>query len=94
MGGLEKGAATVKEALAHFMAESARILAAIREDIAEVRLSNARTDRRLLEMQQQADADRQRADADRQRAEQERREFNRRLAEIADAQGLLIENMV
>lgn len=52
----------LETALARFMEESARILAAIHEDIAEIRASNARTDRQLLEMQRQAEKDRQRAD--------------------------------
>jgi hypothetical protein len=83
--------------------------------IAEIRASNARTDRQLLEMQQQADKerqqadkerqradkdrqradkDRQRADKDRQRAEKDRKDFNKRLAEISDSMGTLIEDMV
>ena len=45
-----------------------------------MRASNARTDRQLLQMQQQAD--------------QERKEFNRRMAEISDSMGRLIEDFV
>jgi len=98
---LEERVSKVEEALAFFMTETARLFAEMREDIAEIRASNARTDRILLEMQQQAEKDRQQADRDRQQsekdrqqAEKDRRDFNRRLAEATDAQGLLIENMV
>ena len=125
------------------MLESSQAIAANREAIAEIRASNARTDRQLLLMQQQADRDRERgdrdrdkltammeqadrdrergdrdrekltammeqankdrergdrdrekADLDRERAERERKDFNRRLAEVTDSQGLMIENMV
>ena len=98
---LEERVSKVEEALAFFMTETARLFAEMREDIAEIRASNARTDRILLEMQQQAEKDRQQAEKDRQQAEKDRqqaekdrRDFNRRLAEVTDAQGLLIENMV
>ncbi len=47
---------------------------------------------------EQADADRKRADEDRKRADsewkQERRDFNKRLAELSDSMGTLIEDMV
>jgi uncharacterized membrane-anchored protein YhcB (DUF1043 family) len=98
---VEERVGKVEEALAFFMTETARLFAEMREDIAEIRASNARTDRMLLEMQQQAEKDRQQAEKDRQQAEKDRqqaekdrRDFNRRLAETTDAQGLLIENMV
>jgi len=91
---LEERVGKVEEALAFFMTETARLFAEMREDMAEIRASNARTDRILLEMQQQAERDRQQAERDRQQAERDRRDFNRRLAETTDAQGLLIENMV
>ena len=84
----------LEEALAKFMEQTSLILAASREDIAEIRASNARTDRQLLEMQRQAEKDRQRADQDRQRAEKEQKEFNRQLAGISDRLGTLIEDMV
>ena len=98
----------LEEALARFMDQTSRILAAIHEDIAEIRASNARTDRQLLEMQRQADKDRQQADKDRQQvdkdrqqaeidrqqAEKERKEFNRQLAALSDRLGTLIEDMV
>ena len=101
--------------LARFIEHTDLIVAAIHEDIAEIRASHARTDRQLLEMQQQADKerqqadkerqradkdrqradkDRQRADKDRQRAEKDRKDFNKRLAEISDSMGTLIEDMV
>jgi Holliday junction resolvase len=69
------------------MEQSSVILAAIHEDIAEIRASNARTDRRLLEMQQQAEKDRQ-------QAEKDRKDFNKRLAGLSDSMGTLIEDMV
>jgi Holliday junction resolvase len=55
--------------------------------VAEIRAGQARTDRQLLEMQQQADKERQQADKD-------RKDFNKRLAEISDSMGTLIEDMV
>jgi hypothetical protein len=112
---VEERVGKVEEALAFFMTETARLFAEMREDIAEIRASNARTDRMLLEMQQQAEKDRQQAEKDRQQAEKDRQQaerdrqqaerdrqqaekdrgdFNRRLAETTDVQGLLIENMV
>jgi hypothetical protein len=44
--------------LARFMDQTSLILAAIREEVAEIRASNARTDRQLLAVQQQAERDR------------------------------------
>ena len=85
-------------ALASFVEHTERMVAAIHEDVAEIRASNARTDRKLLEMQQQADRDRQQAEKsrqqDREQTEKDRIDFNKRLAEIADAHGRLIEDMV
>ena len=96
-------------ALASFVEHTERMVAAIHEDVAEIRASNARTDRKLLEMQQQADRDRQQAERsrqqdrqqaeksrqqDREQTEKDRIDFNKRLAEIADAHGRLIEDMV
>jgi hypothetical protein len=77
---IEARVVNLEEALANFIEHSDRIVAAIHEDIAEIRASNARTDRQLLEMQQRADRD--------------RKEFNKRLAEISDSMGTLIEDMV
>ena len=57
----------LEEALTKFMEQTFMILAANHEDIAEIRASNARTDRQLLEMQQQAEKDRQQAEAERNR---------------------------
>lgn len=91
----------LEEALTKFMEQTSMILAANREDIAEIRASNARTDRQLLVMQQQAEKDRQQAEKDRQQAEKdrqqaekERKEFNRQLAGISDRLANLIEDMV
>ena len=76
-------------------------IAAIHAEVAEIRASNARTDRQLLQMQHQAEKDRQQAEKDRQQiekdrqqAERDRKEFNKRLAEISDSMGTLIEDMV
>jgi hypothetical protein len=53
---------------------------------------------RLEEMQRQADKDRQRADRERERdreqAEKDRKDFNKRIAELSDSMGTLIEDMV
>ena len=85
-------------ALASFVEHTERMVAAIHEDVAEIRASNARTDRKLLELQQQAEKDRQQAEKsrqqDREQTEKDRIDFNKRLAEIADAHGRLIEDMV
>ena len=66
----------LEEALAKFMEQTSMILAANHEDIAEIRASNARTDRQLLEMQRQAEKERTQAEAkwerERERAEKER----------------------
>jgi hypothetical protein len=43
---------------------------------------------------QQADRDRQQADRDRQQADRDRKDFNKRLAELSDSMGTLIEDMV
>jgi hypothetical protein len=48
----------------------------------------------LQAMQQQADRDRQELRAMRERAEQELRQFNRRMAELSDSMGRLIEDFV
>ena len=95
----------LEEVLAKFMERSLEILAAnrediaaIREDVAEFRAHSARTDRQLLQVQQQAEREREQARKERQqdlqRADQERREFNKRLAELSDSMGTLIEDMV
>ena len=97
----EERVINLEAALARFMEQSSMILAAIHEDIAEIRASNARTDRQLLEMQQQAergreqaDRDRRQAEKDRQQADRDRKDFNKRLAELSDSMGTLIEDMV
>jgi hypothetical protein len=64
--GLEDRVETLEEVFAQFMRETSQILAANRENIAEIRASNARTDHQLLIMQQRADKDRQQAEKDRQ----------------------------
>ena len=93
---------------ASFMERTEEALADIRASTAEIRASNLRTDALLLEMQrqaekdrqqadkdrQQADKDRQQADKERQQAEKDRKDFNKRLAELSDSMGTLIEDMV
>jgi hypothetical protein len=85
-------------ALTRFIDQTSVILAAIHEDVAEIRVSNARTDRQLLQIQQQADRDRQRAEKTWQefneRYDKERRDFNKRMGEISESMGTLIEDMV
>src|SRR5437867_11344515 len=97
----EESVVNLEVTLARFIDQSNVILAAIHEDIAEIRASNARTDRQLLEMQQQAEKDRQQAEKDRQRAEKDRqqaekdrKDFNKRMAEISDSMGTLIDDMI
>jgi hypothetical protein len=93
-----------EEALADIRSSAADI----RASTAEIRASNLRTDAILLEMQrqaekdrqqaekdrQQAEKDRQQAERDRQQAEKDRKDFNKRLAELSDSMGTLIEDMV
>lgn len=73
--------------LATFMERTEEALADIRASTAEIRASNLRTDALLREMQRQADKERQ-------QAEKDRRDFNKRLAEISDSMGTLVEDMV
>ena len=91
----------LEETLNRLIEQTNAMLKANREDIAEIRASNARTDRMLLAMWQQADKDREQADKDREQAKlerleaaKERKEFNRQLAGISDRLGSLIEDMV
>lgn len=84
---IEERVSNLEAALSRFMDQTALVLAGIHEAVAEIRASNARTDRQLLEMQR-------RADEDRQQAERDRKDFNKRLAEISDSLGTLIEDMV
>ncbi len=93
---------------ASFMERTEEALADIRASTAEIRASNQRTDALLLKMQQQADKERQQADKDRQQAEKDRqqaekdrqqaekdrKDFNKRLAELSDSMGTLVEDMV
>src|SRR5438552_18922099 len=97
----EERVINLEASLARFIDHSNMIIAAIHEDVAEIRASNARTDRQLLEMRQEADRDRQQAERDRQQAERDRqqaerdrqqaerdrKDFNKRLAEISDSMG-------
>lgn len=68
---LEERVEDLHAILADFMRDSQRIMlasqqqiAAIREEVAAIRLSNARTDRILLEMRQESDRERARIDAE------------------------------
>ena len=84
------------------MERTEEALADIRASTAEIRASNLRTDALLMEMQRRADEDRQQADKDggqqadkdRQQADKDRKDFNRRLAELSDSMGTLVEDMV
>jgi hypothetical protein len=105
---IEEKVGHLEAALTRFVEQTSMIVASIHEDVAELRASHARTDRQLLSMQQQADQDRQelramqqQADQDRQelrsmreQASQESRQFNRRMAELSDSMGRLIEDFV
>jgi hypothetical protein len=50
--------------------------------------------RQADEDRKQADEDRRRSDEDRQRADKDRKDYNKRLAELSDSMGTLIEDMV
>src|SRR2546423_391455 len=80
------------------MEESRRFQAEMRENIKQIRESNARTDAQLLKMQEQADKDREQAEKnrekDREEARKERISFNKRMAELSDSMGTLVEDMV
>jgi hypothetical protein len=95
----------LEEVFISFMEESRRFQAEMRENIKQIRESNARTDAQLLKMQEQADQDRQQAEKDRQQAEKNREQdreearkerisFNKRMAELSDSMGTLVEDMV
>jgi hypothetical protein len=77
----------LEAALARFIEHTDQI-------VAEFRAGHPRADRHLLEMQQQAEKDRQQADKERQQADKDRKDFNKRLAEISDNMGTLIEDKV
>jgi hypothetical protein len=83
----EERVVNLETALATFIDQSNMVVAAIHEDIAEIRASNARTDRQLLAIQQKAERDREEGDKDRRR-------FNKQLAEISESMGTLVEDMV
>lgn len=83
----EERVVNLEASLARFIDQSNLMIAASHEDVAEMRAHSARTDRQLLEMRQQADKEQQQADKD-------RKDFNKRLAEISDSMGTLIEDMV
>src|SRR5215831_14284295 len=96
----EERVVNLEATLAKFIEHSDRHIAAMHEDIAEIRASNARTDRQLLELRQEAERDRHQAELDRQQAERDRqhdrqqaerdrKDFNKRLAEISDSMGTL-----
>ncbi len=59
---IEERVTNLEEVLAKFVSQTNLMLAAIHEEVAEMRASNARTDRRLLEMQQEADKQRELAE--------------------------------
>jgi len=90
----EERVVNLEATLARFIEHTNLMVAAIHEEVAEIRASNARTDRQLLAMQQEAEKGRQQADRDRQHAEKDRKDFNKRLAEFSESMGTLIEDMV
>jgi hypothetical protein len=108
MPAVEQRVDRLEEALIGFAEQSKAVfaaVAAIHEDVAEIRASNARTDRALLllrqeseerwkKFEQQAEKHREQAEKDRQQAGKERREFNKRMAEISDRVGRFVEDMV
>jgi hypothetical protein len=80
----EERVVNLEATLAQFIEQTNLIVAAIHEDIAEIRAStaeirasNARTDRQLLEMQQQAERERAQADKDRQQADKDRQQADK-----------------
>jgi hypothetical protein len=77
----------LEEVFASFMEESRRFQAEIRDDIKQIRESNARTDAQLLKMQEQAEKDRE-------ELRKERISFNKRMAELSDSMGTLVEDIV
>src|SRR5437764_13860179 len=77
----------LEEVVTSFMEESRRFQAEMRENIKQIRESNARTDAQLLKMQEQAQKDREEARI-------ERISFNKRMAELSDSMGTLVEDMV
>ncbi len=83
---VEDRVANLEAALARFIEQSNLIVAAIHEDVAEMRAHSARTDRKLLEMQQQEEKTRdefnERWVEMRQQGEKTRDEFNERWAEM------------
>jgi hypothetical protein len=91
---IEERVDRLETVFASFMERTEEALADIRASTAEIRASNLRTDAILLEMQRQAEKDRQQAEKDREQAEKDRKDFNKRLAELSDSMGTLIEDMV
>src|SRR5947209_12059600 len=83
----EERVINLEATLARFIEQTNMFIAANHEEVAEIRASNARTDRQLLEMQQQAERDRQ-------ESEKERKQFRKQFADISDSMGTLIEDMV
>jgi hypothetical protein len=102
---VEEALAELARLQAEALADIRASMAGIRSSTADIRSSNARTDAALLAMQRQAEQDRQQAGQDRrasaerfrqwdERYEKDRKDFNKRLAEISDSMGTLIEDMV
>ena len=90
----EERVINLEATLARFIEHTDLMIAAIHEDVAEIRAGHARTDRQLLEMQQQLSQMQQQAEKDRPQADEDREDFGRRLAEISDKRGTLIEDKV
>ena len=77
MAGVVERVDRLEETLNRFIEQTVVMLAANRQDIAEIRASNARTDRMLLAMWQQAEKEREQADKDREQANKDREQANK-----------------
>ncbi len=87
-----------EEHIAAIRASNARTDAQLRELRTEGENARARADAQWLQMRAESDAARARSDAQwlemRDESERERKAFNKRMAEISDSVGTLIEDMV
>ncbi|MGK0184537.1 MAG: hypothetical protein ACI9R3_000309 [Verrucomicrobiales bacterium] len=84
----------LEEAMISLAEQSKAVFAAvasIHEDVAEIRASNARTDRALLLLRQESE---ERWKTHEEQGTKERRDFNKRMAEISDRVGRFVEDMV
>jgi hypothetical protein len=77
---LEERVDRLETVFASFMERTEQALMEMRADVADIRASSLRTDVMVRDMQRQAERD--------------RKEFNKRMAEISDSVGTLVEDMV